>query len=102
MAKEQKDTKSSEISGADLSKDDQKDAGTEAETKTNPEVKNKTAQKQIIKVLNVVAKREGFRRAGRAFGSENTRLIMSELTNEQIAQLKAEHMLVVTEATEEV
>lgn len=55
-----------------------------------------------VQVLYVVAKREGFRRAGMAFGSEKTRLVVSKLTDEQIDQLKTEPMLVVTEVTEEV
>lgn len=62
----------------------------------------KAAPKQLKKVLHVVAKREGFRRAGFSFGSERTRLVADDLTAEQIKQLKEEPMLVVTESTEEV
>lgn len=58
--------------------------------------------KQKIKVLYVVAKREGFRRAGFVFGSDRTRFLAEGLTVEQVKQLKAEPMLVVTEATEEI
>lgn len=76
-------------------------AATEKEIKPAAE-KTKAAPKQTIKVLYVVAKREGFRRAGFAFGSERTRLVLDDLTPEQIKQLKEERMLVVTEATEEV
>ena len=71
-------------------------------TDESQETANETVPKQKIKVLYVVAKREGFRRAGFAFGSEKTRLIVSDLTAEQVKQLKAEPMLVVTETTEEV
>lgn len=68
--------------------------------KANPEAK--TEPKKTIKVLHVVAKREGFRRAGFVFGSDRTRLVVDDLTAEQIKQLKEESMLVVTESTEEV
>lgn len=65
-----------------------------------PAAASKATEKQKIKVLYVVAKREGFRRAGFAFGSDRTRLVVDELTAEQIRQLNEEPMLVVTEATE--
>ncbi len=68
-----------------------------------PETKTTDAPKQTIKVLHVVSRRpEGFRRAGFAFGSERTRLVVDDLTPEQVKQLIEEPMLVVTEATEEV
>lgn len=57
---------------------------------------------QKVKVLYVVAKREGFRRAGFVFGSGRTRLVVDDLTDEQVKQLKDEPMLVVTETTEEI
>lgn len=58
--------------------------------------------RQTVKVLYVVAKREGFRRAGFVFGSERTRVVVDDLPAEHVRQLKEEPMLVVTEATEEI
>lgn len=66
-------------------KDDQADT-----TETKPEAE---------KVLVVVAKRDKFRRAGFEFGAEPKRLRVRVLTKNQIDQLKAEPMLVVTETT---
>ncbi len=63
---------------------------TEAKTKAKP-----------VKVLVVVGKREGFRRAGYAFGKEEVRLLVSDLTAEQVKMLKSEPMLVVTETTQD-
>lgn len=96
MAKTQKDTKENDVS-EELDTDTSSDATKPSDTKTE----QKTA-KESVQVLRVIAKREGFRRAGMTFGSESTRLVVSDLTAEQIAQLKAEPMLVVTEATEAV
>jgi len=45
-------------------------------------------------VLNVTTKRDGFRRAGRAW-SGTTKVLKGELTDEQIAQLKADPMFIV-------
>ena len=47
-------------------------------------------------MLRVTAKRDGFRRAGRAW-SGTTEVPVSELTEDQVAALKAEPMLVVEE-----
>jgi hypothetical protein len=40
--------------------------------------------------LRVIARRAGFRRAGRSFSAEPTEIPLAELTREQIAQLRAE------------
>lgn len=40
--------------------------------------------------LRVIARRDGFRRAGRSFSAEPTEIPLDELTREQIAQLRAE------------
>lgn len=47
-------------------------------------------------VLQVISKRDGFRRAGREWHGTTT-VEREELTDEQLAQLKAEPMLVVLE-----
>lgn len=54
------------------------------------------------KVLRVTAKRDGFRRAGFAFGSAPVDLPIANLTKDQIELLKSEPMLVVVEAEAEV
>lgn len=49
------------------------------------------------KGLKVVPKREGFRRAGHVFSGEGKTIAYADLTEGQVAQLKAEPMLVVME-----
>lgn len=51
------------------------------------------------KILTITASREGFRRAGHAFGREPVELSEDELTGEQIAMLKVEPMLTVIESS---
>ena len=53
--------------------------------------------KKKVNVLQVTAKRAGFRRAGLAFGSETQTIPVDTLKKEQAAALKAEPMLVVVE-----
>jgi len=50
-----------------------------------------------VPALSVVSGREGFRRAGRAWGKEATVVKLSELSKEQIRQIKGEALLAVTE-----
>lgn len=47
--------------------------------------------------LSVVSGREGFRRAGRVWGKESAVVKLSDLSDEQIAQIKGESLLAVTE-----
>ncbi|EAU53531.1 HI1506-related protein [Mariprofundus ferrooxydans] len=49
--------------------------------------------------LSITSSVEGFRRAGHAFGSKETIIKLSDLSDEQIAALKAEPKLAVTETT---
>lgn len=56
------------------------------------------AQPETIGVLRVVAKREGFRRAGRAFGAAPTDIPLDQLNKAQLEQLKSDPMLVCVEA----
>lgn len=46
------------------------------------------------KVLRVIAKRDGFRRAGRVFTGEATYIELDDLTDDQYEQLSTEPMLV--------
>lgn len=107
MAKDPKNQKApdapeTENTDAPITDNPEQDAATEKENKPAAE-KTKAEPKQTIKVLHVVSRRpEGFRRAGFAFGSERTRLVKDDLTDEQVKQLLEEPMLVVTESTEEV
>lgn len=57
------------------------------------------ASTKVIKVpaLSVASSREGFRRAGRSWNKEVTVVKLSELTKEQIAQIKGEELLTVSE-----
>ena len=50
-----------------------------------------------VPALSVVSGREGFRRAGRAWGKEVTVVKLSELSKEQIKQIKGEALLDITE-----
>lgn len=45
-------------------------------------------------ILRVIAKRDGFRRAGRTFGSEPVDIALSELSDKDYAALTTEPMLV--------
>ena len=60
-------------------------------TKTPPAIKVK--KPEGAQALKVIPKRDGFRRAGRAFSGE-TVIPMSELDDDEYAQLTAEPMLV--------
>ncbi len=51
----------------------------------------------MAKKLQIISKRDGFRRAGHAFSSTPTLLDPADLKKEQIEALKAEPMLVVVE-----
>jgi hypothetical protein len=55
-----------------------------------------------IKALRVQSSIEGFRRAGRAWSREAETVPLAEFSEEQIAQLRAEKMLVVTDTETEV
>ncbi len=50
-----------------------------------------------VNALRVTSKRDGFRRAGRAWSKEATVVSMAELSEEQIEQIKGEPMLDVAE-----
>lgn len=50
-----------------------------------------------VPALSVVSGREGFRRAGRAWGKEATVVKLSELSKDQIKQIKGEALLTVSE-----
>lgn len=105
MAKDPKDTKENKAPEApmpDLPENNPEGSEEAKESKTKAEPAAKAIPNKIIKVLHVVAKREGFRRAGFVFGSDGTRLVVDDLTTEQVKQLVNEYMLVVTESTEEV
>ena len=56
-------------------------------------------QKSASKVpaLSVVSSRDGFRRGGRAWSRQETVVKLSELTKQQIAQIKGEPLLTVSE-----
>lgn len=60
---------------------------------------SKTGDTRIVQVpaLSIVARRDGFRRAGLAWGKEATVVKLSELSDEQIAQIEGEDLLIVTE-----
>jgi len=58
-----------------------------------------TEEAKKVKALKIIAKRDGFRRAGHAFGSEATLIKVADLNADQVKALKAEPMLVVSETT---
>jgi len=58
--------------------------------------------KKKIPALRVVAKREGFRRAGRRFGAEPQEIPLSELKKPEIEMLKNDPSLVTHEVEIEV
>ncbi len=52
---------------------------------------------QKVPALRVISKRDGFRRGGRAWSKEETTVKLSELSDEQVSQIKGESMLEVEE-----
>lgn len=64
------------------------------ENKTNTEI---LAEKIMIKALRVRAPNGRFRRAGITFGSEDQIIRLSDLSGEQISQIKGEPMLAASE-----
>ena len=54
-------------------------------------------KEEPTRVLRIVAKRNGFRRAGRAWSTEPRDVALDALSAEELAQLRAEPMLIVTE-----
>jgi len=63
---------------------------------------NKTAAPKKVKALKIIAKQDGFRRAGIAFSAKDETIIkVADLKAAQVAMIKSEPMLVVTETTVE-
>lgn len=50
-----------------------------------------------VRALRISAKREGFRRAGRAWSVSPTEVLLAELTENEIAMLKAEMIMLTVE-----
>lgn len=61
------------------------------------EITKEQADAGKVNGLRITAKREGFRRAGRAWSSEPTEVLLADLSEGEIALLKAETMLTVEE-----
>ncbi|SDY24170.1 HI1506-related protein [Nitrosomonas sp. Nm58] len=69
-----------------------------AENLATPEIKTQdTVNKEKIKALRIRAFNDRFRRAGITFGKEDQVIPLADLTAEQIAQIKSEPMLAVSE-----
>ena len=66
-------------------------------TKENETQPDNTANKAKIKALRVRAFNDHFRRAGITFGKEDQVIPLADLTAEQIAQIKSEPLLAVSE-----
>lgn len=62
-----------------------------------PETTQKQAGAGKANGLRITAKREGFRRAGRAWSMTPTEVLLADLSEGEIALLKAETMLAVEE-----
>lgn len=66
-----------------------------AEAETSTEKNSVSVTK--VPALRVVSSREGFRRGGRVWGKNEVVVKLSDLTDEQIAQIKGESLLTVSE-----
>lgn len=68
---------------------------------STPPHASETTQKQAdagkVNGLRITAKREGFRRAGRAWSNEPTEVLLSDFDEAQLAMLRAESMLTIEE-----
>lgn len=62
-----------------------------------PETTQTQADAGKVNGLRITAKREGFRRAGRVWSLVPTEVLLDELSEDEIAMLKAETMLTVEE-----
>lgn len=69
------------------------------EPATKPAEKQKKAEGR--RILRVSSRRDSFRRAGFSFTRAEQVLYVDELSNDQVAAIKAEPMLMVSEAVEE-
>lgn len=68
-----------------------------AETRTPVQQSGGADKTVIVPALSVVSSRDGFRRGGRAWGKEATVVKLADLDKQQIAQIKGEALLTVTE-----
>jgi hypothetical protein len=69
-----------------------------AENPATPEAATRdTIKKEKVKALRVRAFNDRFRRAGITFGKEDQVILLTDLTAEQIAQIKNEPLLAVSE-----
>jgi hypothetical protein len=77
---------------------DKAPAGKPADVKA-PETKAPATKASKVKVaaIKVSSAREGFRRGGHVFGREAVTLLVSDLTKDQLAQIKGERLLAVTD-----
>lgn len=64
-----------------------------------PETKSPAAKAAKVKVaaIKVSSAREGFRRGGHVFGREAVTLLVSDLSKDQLAQIKGERLLAVAD-----
>ena len=54
-------------------------------------------KKDPVKALEITSKQDGFRRAGRVWGTTKQTVRLDELTRDQVKQLKEEPLLTITE-----
>lgn len=62
-----------------------------------PDTTQKQAGAGQINALRITAKREGFRRAGRAWSMTPTDVLLDDLTDDQIKMLQAETVMLTVE-----
>lgn len=68
-----------------------------AANKDNADKAPAAKTKAKVKALQVLSAREGFRRGGQVFGRAVRTVLISDLSKEQIEQIKNEKLLVVSE-----
>lgn len=68
-----------------------------AAEKAAAEKKDGTSEIVKVPALSVTCSREGFRRGGRVWGKDTAVVKLSELSEEQIAQIKGEALLTVAQ-----
>lgn len=78
-------------------KQDAPNAPPESTSPPAPETTQKHAGAGKANGLRITAKREGFRRAGRAWSMVPTEVLLADLNDDEIALLEAETMLTVEE-----
>jgi hypothetical protein len=89
--------KPDELKAGESKADESNPDESKADGAGNADQDNKPPVINMVKALSVQSRREGFRRAGHPWSKQETVVLLSELSKEQIDLIKGEAVLAVTE-----